>query len=84
MPVDATSAYAPAAEAGPAVVRDNVIPEAQPRRGRRMGDKQVLFRLDEELLARLDRRLGETGYKTRNAWFKAVVEDFITNGDGHR
>lgn len=42
-----------------------------------MAEKQVLFRLDEDLLAKLDHKLLAGPYKTRNAWFKAVVEDYI-------
>ena len=42
-----------------------------------MAERQVLFRLDEELLAKLDQKLLASPYKTRNAWFKAVVEDFV-------
>lgn len=56
---------------------DKVITEAPLARKRRMAEKQVLFRLDGELLARLDQKLLTSPYKTRNAWFKAVVEDFI-------
>jgi len=45
-------------------------------------DKQVLFRLDETLLNRLDRVLGSAGYKTRNAWFKEVVENYLAKNEG--
>lgn len=41
-----------------------------------MAERQVLFRLDDDLLQRLDRRLAERGYRTRNAWFRDVVRDF--------
>lgn len=44
-------------------------------------DKQVLFRLDEGLLNRLDRALSSSGYKTRNAWFKEVVEDYLAKNE---
>lgn len=56
---------------------DKVIPERPLARKRRMAEKQVLFRLDEDLLAKLDQKLLTSPYKTRNAWFKAVVEDFV-------
>ncbi|MHB8606535.1 MAG: hypothetical protein ACYDCK_14925 [Thermoplasmatota archaeon] len=42
-----------------------------------MSEKQVLFRLESEWLAKLDRKLTQRGYKTRNAWFKATVKDFV-------
>lgn len=48
-----------------------------------MAEKQVLFRLDEELLEILDRKLAQRGYRTRNAWFRTAVEEFV-NGDGKR
>lgn len=41
-----------------------------------LAEKQVLFRIEESLLAKLDRRLAQKGYKTRNAWFKEAVKDF--------
>ncbi|HWG91658.1 MAG TPA: hypothetical protein VNZ52_12490 [Candidatus Thermoplasmatota archaeon] len=44
-------------------------------------DKQVLFRLDENLLMRLDRALGTQGYKTRNAWFKEMVESYLQKAE---
>lgn len=47
-----------------------------------MPEKQVLFRLDEDMLARLDRRISQKGFKTRNAWFKAVVKDFTSGSRG--
>lgn len=45
-----------------------------------MAEKQVLFRLDEDMLARLDRHIAKKGFKTRNAWFKTLVKDFTTSG----
>lgn len=41
----------------------------------------MLFRLDESLLNRLDRVLGSAGYKTRNAWFKEVVENYLAKNE---
>lgn len=43
-------------------------------------ERQVLFRLDEKLLKRLDREIQRRGFKTRNAWFRSIVQDEITNG----
>lgn len=44
-----------------------------------MTEKQVLFRIDEDSLAKLDRRLKQKGFKTRNAWFKETVKQ-VTKG----
>ncbi|HLE98181.1 MAG TPA: hypothetical protein VI997_12485 [Candidatus Thermoplasmatota archaeon] len=43
-----------------------------------MAEKQVLFRLDEALLESLDRKLAQRGFRTRNAWFRTVAEQFVT------
>lgn len=59
---------------------DKIIPERPLARHRRMAEKQVLFRLDEDLLQKLDQKLLTTSFKTRNAWFKAVVEEFVASG----
>lgn len=42
-------------------------------------EKQVLFRLDEDLLDRLDRKLLQRGYNTRNKWFREVVQEFLAD-----
>ena len=42
-----------------------------------MGDVQVIFRVDEELLKKLDSSLKATGFKTRNEWFRHEVRDFL-------
>jgi len=47
------------------------------KRRRAVAEKQVLFRLDEDVLAKLDRKVAQKGFKTRNAWFKAIVRDFV-------
>lgn len=39
----------------------------------------MLFRIEEDLLAKLDRRLKQKGYKTRNAWFKEIVKGFASD-----
>ncbi|HVL49147.1 MAG TPA: ribbon-helix-helix protein, CopG family [Candidatus Thermoplasmatota archaeon] len=49
-----------------------------------MAEKQVLFRLEEDLLDRLDRKLAQRGYRTRNAWFRDVVRDFAGEGRKRR
>ena len=41
-----------------------------------MAQRQILFRLEGDTLAKLDRKIGQKGYKTRNAWFKDVVKEW--------
>lgn len=57
---------------------DKTAPQSVPVRRRRTAEKQVLFRVDAELLTQLDHRLLASPYRTRNAWFKATVEEFLT------
>jgi len=38
-----------------------------------MAETQVLFRVEEELLAALDRMLPSWGFGTRNEWFRAQI-----------
>lgn len=45
-----------------------------------MAENQVLFRLEASMLERLDKALAAAGFKTRNAWFREMVEDFIRDG----
>ena len=42
-----------------------------------MPETQVLFRIEEELLAALDRILHAQGFKTRNEWFRAQVRQAV-------
>lgn len=42
-----------------------------------MAETQVLFRVDEALLAALDRMLSARGFKTRNEWFRAQIRDAL-------
>lgn len=56
---------------------DKTAQRPGPVHRRRAAEKQVLFRVDEELLTKLDHRLLSSPYKTRNAWFKATVEEFL-------
>jgi hypothetical protein len=42
-----------------------------------MGDVQVIFRVDDRVLKKLDESLKASGFKTRNEWFRHQVRDFL-------
>ncbi len=42
-----------------------------------MTETQVIFRIDEKLLKRLDSALKVSGFKTRNEWFRHEIRDFL-------
>lgn len=42
-----------------------------------MADAQVIFRIDEKLLKKLDNSLRVSGFKTRNEWFRNEVRNFL-------
>lgn len=42
-----------------------------------MGEVQVIFRVNEKLLKKLDSSLKVTGFRTRNEWFRHKVRDFL-------
>lgn len=42
-----------------------------------MSDTQVIFRIDAELLEKLDSSLKGSGFKTRNEWFRNEVRNFL-------
>lgn len=42
-----------------------------------VAEKQVLFRLEGSLLNKLDKKLTNEGYKTRNRWFREVVGGYV-------
>lgn len=42
-----------------------------------MGDTQVLFRVDSRILEELDTSIANSGFKTRNEWFRNVVRAFL-------
>lgn len=42
-----------------------------------MSDVQVIFRVNKELLKKLDSSLKDTGFKTRNEWFRHEIRDFL-------
>jgi metal-responsive CopG/Arc/MetJ family transcriptional regulator len=46
-----------------------------------MGDVQVIFRVDDGLLKRLDASLKESGFKTRNEWFRHQVRSFLEEAE---
>lgn len=60
----------------PEMAQDSCMGMPDSKIGIVLAEKQVLFRIEESLLAKLDRRLAQKGYKTRNAWFKEAVKDF--------
>jgi len=38
-----------------------------------MTERQITFRLEDSLLAKLDKRIKKAGFKTRNEWFRNKV-----------
>lgn len=42
-----------------------------------MTETQVIFRLDKNLLKNLDNALKNSGFKTRNEWFRANIREFL-------
>ena len=46
-----------------------------------MSETQVLFRVDAELLEELDSSIAQTGFKTRNEWFRNVVRSFLEEAE---
>lgn len=44
-----------------------------------MPETQVIFRLDKKILKELDEILKNSGFKTRNEWFRATIRDFMAN-----
>ena len=42
-----------------------------------MTDTQVIFRIEEKLLEKLDSSLKASGFKTRNEWFRNEIRTFL-------
>jgi len=42
-----------------------------------MGETQVIFRVDEQMLRKLDSTIEVSGFKTRNEWFRNAVRAFL-------
>lgn len=42
-----------------------------------MTDAQVLFRLDRKMLKRLDKAIEDSGYATRNEWFRDICREWL-------
>lgn len=42
-----------------------------------MSDTQVIFRVDEKLLKKLDSSLKASGFRTRNEWFRNAARNFL-------
>lgn len=42
-----------------------------------MSDTQIIFRIDKELIKKLDSSLNASGFKTRNEWFRNTVRNFL-------
>lgn len=42
-----------------------------------MAETQVIFRVNKKLLQEFDTNLKESGFKTRNEWFRERVRDFL-------
>lgn len=42
-----------------------------------MTDAQVIFRVDEKLLKKLDSSLKASGFRTRNEWFRNAARNFL-------
>ncbi len=42
-----------------------------------MAETQVIIRLDKKMLKELDETLKNSGFKTRNEWFRAAVREFL-------
>lgn len=42
-----------------------------------MSDTQIIFRIDKELIKKLDNSLNASGFKTRNEWFRNTVRNFL-------
>lgn len=42
-----------------------------------MSDAQIIFRVDEKLLKKLDDSLKASGFKTRNEWFRNAARNFL-------
>jgi metal-responsive CopG/Arc/MetJ family transcriptional regulator len=49
---------------------------------RLVAEKQVLFRLEGRLLDKLDKKLAQEGYKTRNRWFREFVSGYLGGRGG--
>jgi len=49
-----------------------------------MSDAQVIFRIEKDLLDLLDDRLQQSGFKTRNEWFRSKVREFVEEADKRR
>lgn len=72
-----TTASPAALRSGPREGDEKTEVSMAPARRSRGTEKQVLFRIEADLLSQLDRRLQSSPYRTRNAWFKAVLEDYL-------
>ena len=42
-----------------------------------MTETQVIFRLDKNILKTLDESLKNSGFKTRNEWFRTTIRVFL-------
>jgi len=49
-----------------------------------MSDAQIIFRIEKDLLDQLDDRLQQSGFKTRNEWFRSKVREFVEEADKRR
>jgi len=50
----------------------------------RMAESQIIVRLDDKLLRKLDENLKVSGFKTRNEWFRSKVRDFLEDVERKR
>jgi len=46
-----------------------------------MAESQIIVRLDDKLLRKLDENLKVSGFKTRNEWFRSRVRDFLEDAE---
>lgn len=42
-----------------------------------MTDTQVIFRVDNKLLKKLDKSISQAGFKTRNEWFRNAIRNYL-------